>query len=110
MTIYGNAPILELIRTMAANDRLPHAALLYGEKGRGRKTIARYFAMTALCTGDHAPCGECSACKKLLHDDMDEVHPHPEVALSDGDQSLTPKNFSATMEEVRKIAAIMGRK
>ena len=39
-----------------------------------------------------------------------EVHPHPEVALSDGDQSLTPKNFCATMDEVRKIAAIMGRK
>ena len=39
-----------------------------------------------------------------------EVHPHPEVALSDGDQSLTPKNFRATMDEVRKIAAIMGRK
>ncbi len=39
-----------------------------------------------------------------------EVHPHPEVALSDGDQSLTPKNFRATMEEVKKIAAVMGRK
>ncbi len=39
-----------------------------------------------------------------------EVHPHPEVALSDGDQSLTPKNFRATMDEVKKIAAIMGRK
>ena len=38
-----------------------------------------------------------------------EVHPHPENALSDGDQSLTPQNFEATMAEVRKIAAIMGK-
>ena len=38
-----------------------------------------------------------------------EVHPHPEVALSDGDQSLTPENFQKTMEEVRDIARFMGR-
>ena len=39
-----------------------------------------------------------------------EVHPHPEMALSDGDQSLTPKNFRALMDDVKKIAAVMGRK
>lgn len=38
-----------------------------------------------------------------------EVHPHPEVALSDGDQSLTPENFAKTMEEVRTFAKLMGR-
>ena len=38
-----------------------------------------------------------------------EVHPHPEVALSDGDQSLTPENFQKTMDEVRNIARFMGR-
>lgn len=38
-----------------------------------------------------------------------EVHPHPEIALSDGDQSLTPENFRKTMEEVRDIAKFMGR-
>ena len=77
--IYGNDEVLQLIHTMRERGRMPHATLFFGERGMGRKTIARYFAMTALCTGDHAPCGECSACKKLLHDDMDEVHPHPDV-------------------------------
>ena len=38
-----------------------------------------------------------------------EVHPHPEVALSDGDQSLTPKNFNPLMSDLGKIAAVMGR-
>jgi 3-deoxy-7-phosphoheptulonate synthase len=38
-----------------------------------------------------------------------EVHPHPEVALSDGDQSLTPKNFNFLMSDLGKIAAVMGR-
>ena len=40
---------------------------------------------------------------------MIEVHPHPEMALSDGDQSLTPENFRELMDEVHRIAAVMGR-
>ena len=38
-----------------------------------------------------------------------EVHPHPEIALSDGDQSLKPGKFNAVMQELREIAAVMGR-
>lgn len=39
-----------------------------------------------------------------------EVHPHPEQALSDGDQSLKPEKFAELMQDVKKIAEIMGRK
>jgi DNA polymerase-3 subunit delta' len=77
--IYGNDEVLSLIRTMRARDRMPHATLFFGERGMGRKTIARYFAMTALCTGENAPCGACPSCRKILLDDMDEVHPHPDL-------------------------------
>ena len=38
-----------------------------------------------------------------------EVHPHPEVALSDGNQSLKPKNFDKLMKDLSAIANIMGR-
>jgi 3-deoxy-7-phosphoheptulonate synthase len=39
---------------------------------------------------------------------MVEVHPHPEKALSDGPQSLTPEGFAKLMESVRAIAAVVG--
>jgi 3-deoxy-7-phosphoheptulonate synthase len=39
-----------------------------------------------------------------------EVHPHPDHALSDGAQSLTPKNFNAMMERLRTIATAMERR
>lgn len=39
-----------------------------------------------------------------------EMHPNPAEALCDGPQSLTPANFNAMMEELRRIAAVMGRK
>ncbi len=38
-----------------------------------------------------------------------EVHPRPEEAFSDGDQSLTPAAFRTLMHEVRGIAAALGR-
>ena len=40
---------------------------------------------------------------------MIEVHPKPDEAMSDGMQSLTPENFALMMEEVNKIAQVMGR-
>ncbi len=38
-----------------------------------------------------------------------EVHPHPEKALSDGHQSLTPGEFEDLMKQVRVIAGAIGR-
>ena len=39
-----------------------------------------------------------------------EVHPNPEEATSDGDQSLTPKHFEELMNELRLVAKAVGRK
>jgi 3-deoxy-7-phosphoheptulonate synthase len=39
-----------------------------------------------------------------------EVHPNPEEAYSDGEQSLTPKNFNQLMEEIKPLAKLLGRR
>jgi 3-deoxy-7-phosphoheptulonate synthase len=41
---------------------------------------------------------------------MVEVHPHPDEAMSDGPQSLTPENFMNLMKDIKKVAAAIGRK
>ena len=38
-----------------------------------------------------------------------EVHPNPEEALCDGEQSLKPKSFKQLMDELRPIARAVGR-
>ncbi len=40
---------------------------------------------------------------------MIEVHPRPEVAFSDGFQSLIPKRFYTLMTEIKPLVAAMGR-
>ncbi|MDE5883493.1 MAG: hypothetical protein K2H29_00195 [Oscillospiraceae bacterium] len=91
--IYGNSRNLTLIRAMRHNHRLPHACLFYGETGSGRKTLAEYFAMTALCTSDHAPCSECRNCRKILHKS------HPDLIFPE--HSGKKQGFS--VETVRNV-------
>ena len=38
-----------------------------------------------------------------------EVHPHPELALSDGPQALPPEMFADLMDQVRRLAPVVGR-
>jgi 3-deoxy-D-arabino-heptulosonate 7-phosphate (DAHP) synthase len=38
---------------------------------------------------------------------MIEVHNHPELALSDGVQALTPSEYAQLIEEVRAIHKLM---
>ncbi|MDD5496033.1 MAG: 3-deoxy-7-phosphoheptulonate synthase [Candidatus Omnitrophica bacterium] len=40
---------------------------------------------------------------------MIEVHPNPEEALSDGEQSLWPENFAKLMDELEAVATAVGR-
>ena len=39
-----------------------------------------------------------------------EVHPRPEEALSDGAQSLKPRRYGQLVEEMRRIAEVVGRR
>lgn len=38
-----------------------------------------------------------------------EVHPNPEEAYSDGEQSLTPKNFINLMKEIKPLVELLGK-
>jgi 3-deoxy-7-phosphoheptulonate synthase len=40
---------------------------------------------------------------------MVDVHPSPETALVDGPQAILPGEFAELMEDVRALAAVMGR-
>jgi 3-deoxy-7-phosphoheptulonate synthase len=61
-------------------------------------------------TGDRASVPAMARAAVALGADglMVEVHPHPEQALSDGPQSLTPEGFAKLMESVRAIAGVVG--
>ena len=79
-----------------AVQRLSHLPILVDPShGTGKRDKVAPMARAAVaCGGDGL---------------LIEVHPQPEAALSDGMQSLYPKQFAALMDEIRALAPILHR-
>ena len=71
MILYGKDGLKQRLDGIAEKGRLPHAILLSGNSGCGKKALARYIAELFLCE-NHA-CGQCSTCRNIEHDG------HPDV-------------------------------
>ena len=63
--------------------------------GTGRRSLVTAMALAGVAAGAHGL--------------MVEVHVQPEVALSDGAQSLTPDAFAQLVEQVNAVAAALKR-
>ncbi|MCR5294066.1 MAG: DNA polymerase III subunit delta' [Lachnospiraceae bacterium] len=49
------------------SGHIPHASLICGEKGSGKKLLAGLYARAMLCSGGpDVPCGRCLSCRKAL--------------------------------------------
>ena len=66
---------------LARRGRWPHAALIAGPAGIGKRVLADWLARTLLCekpVADGAPCGECPSCRYAAagqHPDLRIVEP-----------------------------------
>lgn len=67
LAVYGNLETVSRIISDVGAATFPHAVLLEGKEGSGRRTMARAIAMALLCTAPEggAPCGKCNACEKV---------------------------------------------
>lgn len=69
-------------------NRISHAYILNGERGMGKKTVARAFSMTLMCESHgESPCMKCHACKQIMTDNNPDVrwvtHDKPNVISVD---------------------------
>lgn len=72
----GNVRIRRAVEDAVKNGTLPHALIIEGEKGTGRHTLANYIALSAVCTGDVPPCGECRGCRLV------KAGTHPDITVT----------------------------
>ncbi|MGN1122786.1 MAG: ATP-binding protein [Eubacterium sp.] len=71
----GNSRVTDSLGALIDSHRFPHAVVIEGEQGLGKKTLARCIAKALVCRGDNKPCGECSQCRKAeegIHPDIFE--------------------------------------
>lgn len=76
MRLYGKDDLKARLDELAAKGRMPHALMLTGRRGSGRKTLARYAAQLLLCQAPRKACGECAECRNI------EGDTHPDVIFA----------------------------
>ena len=85
------------LSAVAAIKELSHLPIIVDPShGTGRRPMVSPMAKAAIAAGADGL--------------IIEVHPHPEIALSDGNQSLTPQDFQNLMTELNSIASAVGKK
>ena len=81
-TFLGNDALRDALLRAGRTGKLSHSYLICGPEGAGKRTLARVLSAAMQCTGEQdAPCGRCSACRKVFagnHPDVitcvDEKH------------------------------------
>ncbi len=76
----GNTALKEALSTAFSRRGLPHALVLEGESGLGKRTLARILARAMVCRGapDGAPCERCPSCVRSA------AGSHPDVRVIAG--------------------------
>ncbi|HEU0257833.1 MAG TPA: DNA polymerase III subunit delta' [Burkholderiales bacterium] len=95
-----NEPILDALARRL--ERLPHALLIHGPRGVGKRVLAERISQLLLCEGEKRPCDTCDACRWFRggnHPDFRRVEPEFLWAEKPEKPSLVIK-----VEQVRELA------
>lgn len=76
----GNKTVIDTLSGIIRQNRPPHALIIEGESGTGKRRLKNLISAALLCTAEHTekPCGGCSECKSALsfiHPDITVIEP-----------------------------------
>ena len=100
--LYGNESAKTRLGSAIDNGTLPHAFLILGPDGSGKKTLASLLTMALNCErkndkGAPLPCGVCNTCRRIREGNFTDI-----TRLSKGDGKAT-----IGVEEVRLFRETM---
>jgi DNA polymerase III gamma/tau subunit len=98
---YGNTSAKEQLSSAFDSGRPPHAILIDGPEGSGKRTLAGIIAQAAVCEGGgELPCGKCRQCVNARSGG------HPDITSYTGTGGA--RSFSIkTVRQVRMDASIL---
>lgn len=89
----GNKDVVGRLAELLRSGRLPHALILEGPEGSGRRTLASIVAAGAVCSGiGERSCGRCLDCQKV------QKGAHPDIFMVSGEG---PRSFH--IDVIRRI-------
>ncbi len=102
----GNGAVTERLDTMLRSGRIPHALIIEGAAGTGRRTLAGMLARALACTGENKPCGECPSCRIGSNPDIVTVLPDKSSITVDRIRSVREEAYILPNQSDRRVFII----
>lgn len=97
----SNQRVKDELNNAMNSDTLPHAFIIDGAKGTGKRTLSRLIAQFCVCSSaSEKPCGVCQNCRKAIKGI------HPDIITADGDENTQSISVSA-IRDIRTSAFIV---
>ena len=72
--VVGHRDIIQYIQDAVQQNKVSHAYILNGQRGSGKKMLAKLFAMTLQCESNKSePCGECRSCVQANNGNQPDI-------------------------------------
>ena len=94
--LFGQDDAYRLPERFFAQQNFPHALLIEGESGSGRRSLAAFVIAMLLCRGENAPCQNCLSCRKMKHG----AHPDWMTIAPEGDKK------SIGVDQIRRLRSL----
>ena len=113
--IVGQESIISHMKNAIKLNKISHAYIINGEKGMGKKTIAKIFSMTLQCEkGGDEPCMQCHSCKQAISNNHPDIrwitHEKPSTIAIDevreqinNDILIKPYSSKYIVDEAEKL-------
>lgn len=66
LNFIGNERVINQLGVLVDSGHFPHAVIIEGEAGLGKRTLARQLAAALVCRSEETPCMSCAQCRKAL--------------------------------------------
>lgn len=101
--LIGNERTKAAVENMLSSGKMPHAVLIVGDDGYGKKTLARFLARAVLCESSDRPCGMCESCR--LFDSFN----HPDMSVVAAESGKASISVSAVRDIISQAAIVPER-